>query len=174
MVFFPVLLLTSSLALTDETGPLPVHMIGKYVFQESTGFDEFLAALGLDSEKRTIACTLKPTQTIGQVDGQVTIKTESKVKNTDIKFKLGEPFQEETVDGRSVTTTAKLEETADGRTVTTTAKLDGDTLTKTQVGALTVTEIRHFQKDGDTCIMHLTLTIEGKPEIKSLRTHKRE
>merc|ERR1739838_792721 len=75
----------------DENKPLPEHMIGKYIFQDSTGFDEFLAVLGLDSEKRTIACTLKPTQTIGQEDGQVTIKSESKVKSTDIKFKLGEP-----------------------------------------------------------------------------------
>ena len=43
-----------------------------------------------------------------------------------------------------------------------------------KVGALTVIESRHFQKDGDSCIMHLTLTIEViirikkpmKPEIK--------
>ena len=35
---------------------------------------------------------------------------------------------------------------------------DGDTDLK--VGALTVSESRHFQKDGDTCIMHLSHTIE--------------
>ena len=34
---------------------------------------------------------------------------------------------------------------------------DGDGL---KVGELTVTESRHFQKDGDTFIMHLSHTIE--------------
>ena len=97
---------------------------------------------------------------------KVTIKTESKVKSTDIKFKLGEPFQVKFVcfcqdffifylprmalclkilsshQGKVLEMPVQLntqkvfmtqEETADGRTVTTTAKLDGDTLTKTQV-----------------------------------------
>ena len=39
-----------------------------------------------------------------------------------------------------------------------------------KVGALTVTESRHFQKDGDTCIMHLTLTIEVITGIKIYQT----
>lgn len=51
---------------------------------------------------RKVGSTLKPTQQIS-VDGDVwNIKTISTFKNSEIKFKLNEPFEETTVDGRTV------------------------------------------------------------------------
>jgi len=50
--------------------------------------------------KRGAAATAKPTIEISESKGVYTLKTLSFFKNTEIKFKLGEEFDEETADGR--------------------------------------------------------------------------
>merc|ERR1719431_836781 len=139
-------------------GPLPSFMTGKFNFDKSEGFSDFLSALGLNFVKRNIACTLSPIHIISQTGDVINIKTESKVHNTNIEFKLNTPFQELTADGRQVTTTPTLE--------------GADTLVKVQVGEKqTVVESRSFPDGGSKMV--LTHTIKEKPDIKSVRTYVR-
>ena len=51
---------------------------------------------------RLIANKLKPSQEISVADGQWSIKTVSTFKSSELKFKLGEQFDETTPDGRNV------------------------------------------------------------------------
>lgn len=50
--------------------------------------------------KRALAATAKPTIEITQDGDKYSMKTISAFKNTEISFKLGEEFDEETADGR--------------------------------------------------------------------------
>ena len=47
--------------------------------------------------------TMVPTVEITEEGGEFELKTITTFKTTVIKFKLGEPFEEETADGRKVT-----------------------------------------------------------------------
>uniref|UniRef100_A0A1B6EXZ5 Lipocalin/cytosolic fatty-acid binding domain-containing protein n=1 Tax=Cuerna arida TaxID=1464854 RepID=A0A1B6EXZ5_9HEMI len=75
-------------------------------------------------------------------DGEYTLTSNSTFKNTAIKFRLGEEFEEETPDGRKVQSTITL---------------DGDdTLVHIQKGAKDSKIIRKFSKDE----VKMTLTVD--------------
>ncbi|XP_074640840.1 fatty acid-binding protein, liver-like [Tubulanus polymorphus] len=85
--------------------------LGKWKLSKSTKFDEFMTAVGVNFVLKKMANLATPTQTITQnEDGEIHIKTETSFKTTDLKFKLGEEFEEKTADGRSVKTTINLED----------------------------------------------------------------
>ena len=84
--------------------------IGKFKLTDSKNFDEYMKALGVNAVTRTLANKATPTiEVIIAADGTWTIKTISTVKNTEIKFKLGEEFEETSLDGRKCKTKFHLE-----------------------------------------------------------------
>ncbi|OXA46797.1 fatty acid-binding protein, adipocyte [Folsomia candida] len=95
---------------------------GKFELVSSDNFDEYLKACGVGMAKRALAATAKPTIEISEAGGLFTMKTSSTFKNTEIKFKLGEEFDEETADGRQ----AKSTMTADGNKLIHSQKIGDD------------------------------------------------
>ncbi|KAF7691200.1 fatty acid-binding protein, heart-like [Silurus meridionalis] len=76
--------------------------VGTWNLKESKNFDEYMKALGVGFATRQVGNMTKPS-TIISVDGDVvTLKTVSTFKTTEIKFKLGEEFDETTADDRKV------------------------------------------------------------------------
>lgn len=79
-----------------------VQFVGKYNYESGENFDEFLKALGVGWILRNLAKTTKPTIEVS-LDGDVyTVKTITTMKTTEIKFKLGEEFEETRMDGKTV------------------------------------------------------------------------
>lgn len=76
---------------------------------KTENFDEYMKELGVGLMLRKIAGQLKPSQVFSIEGDTWTLKTLSTFKNTEIKFKLGEEFDESTADGREVKTTCTLE-----------------------------------------------------------------
>lgn len=64
---------------------------------------------GVGMVTRKMGATVSPIVELTEKDGEYTLKTTSTFKSTEIKFKLGEEFDEETVDGRKVKSTCVLE-----------------------------------------------------------------
>lgn len=58
---------------------------------------------------RKMGSTVSPVVELTEDNGLYTLKTTSTFKNSEIKFKLGEEFDEETVDGRKVKSVCTLE-----------------------------------------------------------------
>jgi len=82
---------------------------GNWKMDKSENFDEFMKAVGVGLVMRKMGNSAKPSQHI-TIDGdQWTLKTTSTFKNTEIKFKIGEQFDETTADGRKVKTVMSLE-----------------------------------------------------------------
>ncbi|MFT7811108.1 fatty acid-binding protein, heart [Arapaima gigas] len=95
--------------------------VGTWNLKESKNFDEYMKALGVGFATRQVGNMTKPT-TIISVDGDViTLKTQSTFKNTEIKFKLGEEFEETTADDRKVKSVITL----DGNKMVHVQKWDG-------------------------------------------------
>lgn len=95
-------------------------------------FEEVMKILGVGFMKRKLGNVARPVMELKEKDGEYTLTSESVFKNIETKFKLGEEFQEET---------------ADGRTVTSIFTQDGDTLTQVQRGDKTTTITREFSPD---------------------------
>lgn len=81
----------------------------KYKLYNSENFDEFMKALGVGLMTRKMGSTVSPVVELTEDNGLYTLKTTSTFKNSEIKFKLGEEFDEETVDGRKVKSVCTLE-----------------------------------------------------------------
>lgn len=56
-----------------------------------------------------MGAAVSPVVELTENDGEYTMKTTSPFKNSEIKFKLGEEFDEETPDGRKVKSTITLD-----------------------------------------------------------------
>lgn len=78
---------------------------------------------------RKMGSSVSPVVELSEKDGMYTLKTTSPFKNTEIKFKLGEEFDEETADGRKVKSVCTME---------------GDTLMQVQKGEKDTTIEREF------------------------------
>lgn len=81
----------------------------KYKLSSSENFDDFMKALGVSIVTRKMGATVNPVVELTESDGVYTLKTTSPFKNSEIKFKLGEEFDEETPDGRKVKSVCTLE-----------------------------------------------------------------
>ncbi|XP_012538848.1 probable fatty acid-binding protein isoform X1 [Monomorium pharaonis] len=85
-------------------------ILGKrYKLQLSEKFDEYMKALGVGIVTRKMGSSVSPVVELTENDGLYTLKTTSPFKNSEIKFKLGEEFDEETPDGRKVKSVCTLE-----------------------------------------------------------------
>ncbi|KAJ7311249.1 hypothetical protein JRQ81_006863 [Phrynocephalus forsythii] len=78
------------------------NFAGTWKMKSSENFDELLKVLGVNAmlRKVAVAAASKPHVEIRQDGDQFYIKTSTTVRTTEINFKVGESFQEETVDGR--------------------------------------------------------------------------
>uniref|UniRef100_A0A1Q3F8S3 Fatty acid-binding protein, muscle n=1 Tax=Culex tarsalis TaxID=7177 RepID=A0A1Q3F8S3_CULTA len=81
----------------------------KYKMDKSEGFDEYMKALGVGMVLRKLGNSINPTVELVKEGDEYTFNTMSTFKNTTIKFKLGEEFDEETVDGRKVKSVCTFE-----------------------------------------------------------------
>ena len=75
---------------------------GKYQLTKSENFEEFMKAVGVGLVSRKLGNKFSPVVTITEEGGEYTFKQESAVKTSEIKFKIGEEFEEVTPDGRKV------------------------------------------------------------------------
>ncbi|KAJ1181787.1 hypothetical protein NDU88_006986 [Pleurodeles waltl] len=84
---------------------------GTWRMKSSEHFDELLKALGVNAMLRKVAgaAASKPHVEIRQDGDRFYIKTSTTVRTTEINFKIGEEFNEETVDGRKCKSLATWE-----------------------------------------------------------------
>ena len=73
---------------------------GKYKLTHSENFEEFMKALGVGLVTRKLGNKSSPVVTVTEEAGEFTMKQESLVKTSVIKFKIGQEFDEVTADGR--------------------------------------------------------------------------
>ncbi|XP_068425437.1 fatty acid binding protein 4b [Clinocottus analis] len=86
------------------------QFLGSWTLTASDNFDEYMKAIGVSFATRQIGNMTKPNLVFSVDDaGVITLKSESTFKTSEIKFKLGEEFDETTTDGRSTKTTITLE-----------------------------------------------------------------
>merc|ERR1712106_322375 len=101
---------------------------GKYERTSAENYDEMLKVLDVNLLLRKAATASTPVLEVTEDGGNWTIKTSTTLKNMELKFKLGEPFDETTPDGRDVSAVVTFE---DGKFVTVQkAKKDGEKSTK--------------------------------------------
>ncbi|XP_043395359.1 myelin P2 protein-like isoform X1 [Chelonia mydas] len=74
--------------------------LGAWKLISSENFDSYMKELGVGFTTRKLGSLDKPSVIISINGDIITIKTESTFKNTKISFKLGEEFEETTVDDR--------------------------------------------------------------------------
>nr|UEK51492.1 FABP-like protein [Parasacculina yatsui] len=131
--------------------------LGKFKMETSENFDEYMKALGVGMVMRKLGNAATPTMEITVSGDEYELKTITTFKTTSIKFKLGEAFEENT---------------ADGRTVKSTITVDGNTLVHEQKGNKEKKEkdsVLRRTFDGDTC----TLVCEADG-VKATRVYKKE
>lgn len=126
--------------------------VGTWKMVESKNFDEYMKCLGVGFATRQIANVTKPT-TIFCLEGDtIVLQTQSTFKNTEIKFKLNEEFDETTADDRKVKSLVTLEDGVlkhvqkwDGKETTLVREVNDNKLVLT----LTLGEVvstRHYEK----------------------------
>lgn len=87
------------------------EFVGTYKFEKDDGkFDDLLKVMNVSFVIRKVAVNTSPTIEISVADdGTFTVKTISTFKNSELKFKLGEEFEEKRMDGITVKTTITKE-----------------------------------------------------------------
>merc|ERR1712071_260162 len=86
-----------------------VQVTGKYTNVSMENYEEFLKALNVGFILRKAAMASTPVMTIAEEGGNWTMITKTTVKSIELRFKLGEAFDETTTDGRNCKTTVTLE-----------------------------------------------------------------
>ncbi|CAD6996438.1 probable fatty acid-binding protein [Ceratitis capitata] len=122
----------------------------KYKLEKSENFDEYMKELGVGMVLRKMGNSVSPTVELKQDGDNYTFTTTSTFKTSTINFKLGEEFDEETLDGRKVKSVITL---------------DGNKLVQEQKGDKPSTIIREFTDNE----LVTTLTINN---VKSVRVYK--
>ncbi|XP_064354986.1 cellular retinoic acid-binding protein 2 [Dromaius novaehollandiae] len=84
---------------------------GNWKMRSSENFEELLKALGVNMmlRKIAVAAASKPAVEIKQDGESFYIKTSTTVRTTEISFRIGEEFEEQTVDGRPCKSLARWE-----------------------------------------------------------------
>ncbi|XP_054715080.1 fatty acid-binding protein-like [Uloborus diversus] len=109
------------------------NLVGSFKLVSSENFGEFLKEIGVSMVTRKLAENSKPTVEIKQEGDEFVVKTIA-FKNSEIRFKLGEEFEEKRLDGATVKTVVTLEggklvqKQFGDKEVTITREVDGDTL----------------------------------------------
>merc|ERR1712212_155907 len=128
-----------------RTSAKMVQITGSYTQTSNEGYEEFLKKLNVGFILRKAAMASTPVMTIAEEGGNWTMITKTTVKSIELRFRLGEEFEETTTDGRKCKTTVSLA----GNKMTTSQKA-------TKAGEKDVTVVRSFDDGGIT----VTLTCE--------------
>merc|ERR1712018_761308 len=83
--------------------------VGKYERTAAEKYEEFLKALDVNFLLRKAATVSTPVMEVSEEAGVWTIKTSTTLKSMELKFKVGEEFEETTPDGREVKSVVKME-----------------------------------------------------------------
>ncbi|XP_077405332.1 fatty acid binding protein 4a [Vanacampus margaritifer] len=84
--------------------------VGTWKMVSSENFDDYMKAIGVGFAIRQVGNRTKPNLIVTVDDqGTVSMKTQSTFKTSEIKFKLNEPFEENTADDRKTRTVISLE-----------------------------------------------------------------
>ena len=84
-------------------------IIGKFKRISIENFDEFLKALGVNVIFRKVATASVPTMEVSKAGDTWSIRTWTTLRAMELTFRLGEPFDEISPDGRPVTSVVTLE-----------------------------------------------------------------
>merc|ERR1739841_286193 len=122
-----------------------VQMTGTYTRVSEENYEEVLKALNVGFMLRKAALASTPTMTIPESGGQWNMVTKTTMKSIDLKFRLGEEFDEETTDGRKCKTTVTME----GNKLITNQRATG--------GGKDALAVREFSDDG----VVMTITVDG-------------
>jgi len=125
-----------------------VEMKGTYERSAAENYEAFLDALGVGMILKKAATATTPVMTVTEEGGQWTIKTSTMLKSMELKFKLGEEFDEKTPDGREVTSIVTQE--GDKLICKQTAKKDSE--------ASTISTREFFD---DKCVLHIEIVGKG-------------
>nr|AXY94703.1 FABP [Habrobracon hebetor] len=101
----------------------------KYKLASSEHFDEMMKALGVGLVTRKMGAQVSPVVELNKDGDTFSLKTTSTFKSSEVKFKLGEEFDEETPDGRKVKSVITL---------------DGNKMTHVQKGDKVTDIVREF------------------------------
>merc|ERR1711983_361947 len=120
---------------------------GKFERTSADNYDELLKALDVNFLLRKAATASTPVMEVTEEGGEWTIKTSTVLKSMELKFKVGEKFEETTPDDRNVDSIV----TAEGNKFicVQTAKKDGEKSTKST---------REFTDEGCTYTIEVTGT----------------
>merc|ERR1712072_666622 len=132
---------------------------GKFESTSAEKYEEFLKALDVNFLLRKAATVSTPVMEVSEEAGVWTIKTSTTLKSMELKFKVGEEFDETTPDGRDVKAIVTFENGNQFVSVQT-AKKDGQKSTKV---------IREF--NGDEVVQ--TMTVVGNDDLVCVQKFKR-
>ncbi|XP_067650808.1 fatty acid-binding protein homolog 6-like [Haliotis asinina] len=131
-------------------------LLGNWQLERHENMDEYMKAVGVNIILRKMGLSITSYEEIKQDGDNWEIHITSTFKNAHLIFKLGEEFDEETMDGRKVKSTIVLEgdklihhQTAvkeDGENSTITRELEGDTLVITFVALKKNVTAKRFYK----------------------------
>ncbi|CAJ0937406.1 unnamed protein product [Ranitomeya imitator] len=97
------------------------QFVGTWKLCDSQGFDEYMQCLGVGFATRKAGAMAKPNVVISKNGDEICLKTESSLKTTEVRFRLGEEFDETTADSRNTRTII----TCDDGVLTQVQKWDG-------------------------------------------------
>ncbi|NP_001087276.1 peripheral myelin protein 2 S homeolog [Xenopus laevis] len=80
------------------------QFVGSWKLTDSQGFDEYMQSLGVGFATRKAGAMAKPNVIISVNGDEILLKTESSLKTTEVTFKLGQEFDEQTADNRKTKT----------------------------------------------------------------------
>ncbi|XP_074841817.1 myelin P2 protein-like [Carettochelys insculpta] len=84
----------------QQTPTSPELFLGTWQLISSENFEEYMKELGVGFAQRKMGSLAKPKMIISMSRDVMTIKTDSAFKVTEISFKLGQEFEEITMDNR--------------------------------------------------------------------------
>ncbi|XP_054263406.1 fatty acid-binding protein, muscle-like [Macrosteles quadrilineatus] len=138
-------------AAEDKAALAPV-LGKKYKLASSENFEEVMKELGVGWITRKLGNAASPVIELTESNGEYSLTSKSTFKNTDLRFRVGQEFQEETPDGRTVKSMITQE---------------GNKLTHVQQGEKTTTIIRTFTPEEVKMVIKvgdITATRIYKPE----------
>ncbi|CDQ72719.1 unnamed protein product [Oncorhynchus mykiss] len=96
---------------TPEMDRRVANFSGLWKMKTSENFEELLKALGVNVfvRKIAVAAASRPAVEITQQGESLSIQTSTSVRTTHVSFTVGQPFNEDTVDGRPCTSTPRWE-----------------------------------------------------------------
>ncbi|KAJ7338955.1 hypothetical protein JRQ81_012857 [Phrynocephalus forsythii] len=85
------------------------HFLGTWRLISSENFEEYMKELGVSFSQRKLGSLAKPTVIITRDNDVITIRTETVFKVNQISFRLGQEFEETTMDNRHAKSTITLD-----------------------------------------------------------------